>query len=455
MVKKSIEKIQGLLGIKTTRSRNISKHVFRSFVYKGGGILANLMLIPLTIEFLDNENYGVWLTLSSFIAWFSFFDIGLGNGLRNKFAEAKSLNRKEEALGYVSTAYFSIGIISLVFFAAAVLTSLAIDWTVVFNTSSELQKPLHILMPVVFGTFAIRLIATLMISIYTADQHHSINDFITFITAAGSLLLIWILTKTTTSSLLLFGIVFSVFPVLILIALNRIGFSNRFKEFKPRRSYFKKTYFKEIFGLGVNFFIIQIALVAMFSTDNIIITQIFSPEAVVPYNIAYKYMGISSMVFTMVLVPYWSSITEAYTKGEIEWIRNAVKNLTGFAAIAVAMIFVMILASPYVYRLWLGELVTVPMKLTIAMAVFFTITILYAPFNYFINGIGKIKLHTITFVIGAVFNIPLSILLAKNANLGVEGVIVATSICIFPNLILFPVQYHKIISNTASGIWNK
>jgi O-antigen/teichoic acid export membrane protein len=450
-----INKIQANLGIHSNRSKNITKHVFWSFIYKGGSIIANFLLVPLTIKFLDTENYGIWLTLSSFIAWFTFFDIGLGHGLRNKFAEAKTNGDNELAKGYVSTAYFTIGAICLVFLVVSLVASYNIDWTKIFNTSNALKDQLELLMPVVFGCFGLRLIFTLITSVYTADQHHSMQGKVSFIIALGSLLLIWILTKTAESSLLFFGILFSLFPVLILFVLNLYAFSTKYKQFKPQWLYVKKEYFKDIFGLGINFFIIQISVIVMFSTDNLIITQLFSPEAVVPYNIAYKYMGISSMVFTMVLVPYWSSITVAYVKEEFDWIKNAMKNLIKFAITAVILIVIMVLIAPYVYNIWIGNLVIIPTALTICMAIYFTVTVLYAPFNYFINGIGKIKLHMYSFAIGAMINIPLSIVLVEYTTLGVEGVIIATIICILPNLIIFPMQYIKLINNTATGIWNK
>lgn len=429
--------------------------MFRSFLYKGGAILANLLLVPLSIAFLDNENYGIWLTLSSFIAWFTFFDIGLGHGLRNKFAEAKSQGDSERAIGYVSTAYFAIGTIGILFLIVSILVSYFVDWTVIFNTSNALRAPLQLLMPIVFGSFALRLIFTLIISIYTADQNHSMQSKVSFITAVGSLLLIWMLTYTTESSLLLFGALFSVFPVLVLLGLQIYGFSTRFEKYRPRLKYVKREYFRDIFGLGVSFFVIQISVIAMFSTDNFIITQLFNPESVVPYNIAYKYLGLGLMAFDMILMPYWSSITVAYAKGEISWIRKSIKNLMKFALAAVVLIFIMVLISPYIYKLWLGELVSVPFLLTGIIALYFVITVLYSPFNYFINGIGKIKLHMYSFGIGALLNIPLSIFLVRYVGLGVEGVMLATIICIFPNLILFPMQYFKIINNTATGIWNK
>ena len=89
------------------------------------------------------------------------------------------------------------------------------------------------------------------------------------------------------------------------------------------------------------------------------------------------------------------------------------------------------------------------------MAVFFGVTLTYAPYNFFINGIGKIRLHMYSFGIGAILNIPLSIVLVKYMALGVEGVIIASIICVLPNLLLFPMQYFKLINKKASGIWNK
>ena len=60
-----------------------------------------------------------------------------------------------------------------------------------------------------------------------------------------------------------------------------------------------------------------------------------------------------------------------------------------------------------------------------------------------------------SFAIGALLNIPLSVVLVKYTVLGVEGVIIATIICVLPNLMLFPIQYSKLINKTANGIWNK
>ncbi len=454
-MKNLILKLYEKAGIRSTRTKNITKHVLLSFVYKGGSIIANFLLVPLTIKYLDNENYGIWLTLSSFIAWFSFLDIGLGHGLRNKFAEAKAKGDIELARGYVSTAYYTIGSICLILTALAILISYNINWTKVFNTSEELHVQLQLLVPIVFGCFGLQLIVQLITTIYTADLKPSVQGMISFITATTSLLAIWLLTYTNKSSLLLFGIIFSLLPVIILFTLNLYAFSNRYKDYKPKRLFWKKHYFKDIFGLGVNFFVIQFSMIVLYTTDNFIITQLFGPKEVVPYNIAYKYLGISSMFFIMILTPYWSSVTEAIAKNEFDWIKKSMKTLIKLAILTVFLIFLMVFIAPLFYKIWIGDLVAIPFNLTISMAIFYSISVLFAPFNYFINGIGKIKLHMYSFAIAALLNLPLSIILVKYVNLGIEGVIIATIICILPNVVLFPIQYFRLMNKTARGIWNK
>src|SRR6266542_424892 len=87
------------------RSIQVKKNILTSFLAKGGTIAINLFLVRITIDYVSPLQYGVWLTLSSIIAWFSFFDIGFGNGLKNKLTEAIAKNDYLLARQYVSSTY--------------------------------------------------------------------------------------------------------------------------------------------------------------------------------------------------------------------------------------------------------------------------------------------------------------------------------------------------------------
>ena len=45
-------------------------------IFKGGTILISLILVPMTLSYLNPYEYGIWLTLSSTLAWIYTFDIG-------------------------------------------------------------------------------------------------------------------------------------------------------------------------------------------------------------------------------------------------------------------------------------------------------------------------------------------------------------------------------------------
>lgn len=57
-------------------------------------------------------------------------------------------------------------------------------------------------------------------------------------------------------------------------------------------------------GLGLKFFIIQIATVVLYETSNLIIAQLFGPAQVTPYNVAGKYFGIIPMVMGIIMTPF-------------------------------------------------------------------------------------------------------------------------------------------------------
>src|SRR6476620_8275245 len=103
--------IKGFISKGHQRSVKAKKNIVVSFFLKGISIAISLIFVPLTINYINPSRYGIWLTLSSIVSWFSFFDIGLSQGLRNKFAEAKAKGDDTLAQVYVSTTYAILAII--------------------------------------------------------------------------------------------------------------------------------------------------------------------------------------------------------------------------------------------------------------------------------------------------------------------------------------------------------
>ncbi len=454
-MKQKVNIFYSKVGIKSDRTKKITKNVFISFLFKGGSIIINFLLVPITINYLDIENYGIWLTLTSFISWFSFFDIGLGNGLRNKFAEAKAKGDIALARGYVSSAYFTIGAISFSIFILFLIFNFFIDWTLIFNTSKSLKNDLGHLMLIVFGFFGLQMVVNLITTIYSADQQPSMQGKINFFTQLGTLIIIWIMTKTCENSLFMFGLVFSAFPFVILFWLNWFSFNNKYKSFKPSLVLWKREYLNDIFGLGFKFFIIQFAGIVIYSTDSLIISNMLSPQDVVPFHMVFKYFSISTMIFSIISTPYWSGFTEAYANNDKQWINNSIKVLVKFSLLFIIGCFILLFCSKWVYQFWIGEKVYIPLSLSILMMVYFIQVLFITPFTMYINGTGKILIQTLQGIFSALINIPLSIYFIKHFNMGSSGVILATIISLIPSLILAPIQTWKLTKGTAINLFNK
>jgi len=437
------------------RSQNIKKNIIYSFLIKGGSIVVSFVLVPLTLGYLGAKDYGIWLTLSSVVAWFGFFDIGLGNGLRNKFAEALARGDKLLARSYVSTTYFGLSAIFGLVWIIFLIVSFFVNWNSVFNAGADHSSNLHVLVMFVFSLFLIRFVLKLLSVIITADQKPAISNTFDPISNVLSLVVIYVLTLTTKGSLMYLGLAVTASPVVVLLAASFIFFGRAYRDYRPSVAFVKLSQFRELTGLGFQFFLIQIAVLVIFSTDNMIITQVLGPEQVTPYNIAYKYFNAITMAFAIIMNPLWSAYTQAYTLNDTGWIRNITRKLTRFWLLIALAVVVMIVVSGKFYAVWVGKNIEIPFAITLFMGLFILISTWNNVYIYFINGTGKIRLQLYSSVISAALNIPVSVYFARDLHMGAAGVILATCVCLFPGTILAPVQYFKIINNSASGIWAK
>jgi O-antigen/teichoic acid export membrane protein len=201
------------------------------------------------------------------------------------------------------------------------------------------------------------------------------------------------------------------------------------------------------------FFIIQIGALVLFQTDNIVITQLFGPNEVTTFNVAYKLFSVIVMAFTIIMTPFWSAFTDAYTKGDVDWINivlNKIKKIWLLFTVASVFLFI---ASPFIYKLWLHGKVAIPVSLSLAMMLYVIATCWQTIYVFFLNGIGKLRLQLYLVVITSIINIPIAIFLGK--FMGVAGITYSNLLMFIIMGILFYIQTNKLLNKTATGIYNK
>jgi O-antigen/teichoic acid export membrane protein len=438
-----------------SRSVKARKHILVSFFIKSVSIVIGFVFVPLLLHYLGAVEYGIWLTLSSIIAWVSYFDIGLGNGLRNRFAESLAKGEHQMARIYVSTTYAGLSLIFGAFFLIFLVINPFLSWHEILKAPLSLEHELNTLVIITVVFFLLRFTLKLISMIIAADQRPAISNTFDPLASIISLIVILLLIKFAKPSLLNLGIVLGAAPALVLSIATVYFFRKDYKLYSPSIKLVNFKYFKDLTGLGIKFFIIQIAVVITMFTNNLIITQVVGPEAVASYNIAYKYFGILLMLFTIISNTYWSAYTEAYIKKDFGWIRRVTGNLVkGWFGILLVLTLMLTFAKPF-YLIWVGDEIEIPFQLSAITALFIAIYIWYIIFIYFINGTGKITLQLYVSVAVAIMNIPISIFFASVLGMGTTGVILGSCVTYLPGAIIAPIQYLKIISGRDTGIWGK
>lgn len=439
---------------KTDRSKEAVKNIALSFAAKAVSIICSLMIVSLTINYVNPTQYGIWLTLSSIIGWVHFFDLGIGNGFRNKFAEAKAHGDTIIARKYVSTTYLMISLIVAFVFLVIMSINHFINWSTVLRVNETYSDELSKIFVVISAFFCLNMVVSLLGTLLTADQKPGVGAIIGGLGQVVSLAVIYILTKVSQGSLMKLALYFSGVPCLIwLIASVYMYSSTKYKEYLPKVEYFDKSLIKDILGLGVQFFFIGLAMILVFQIINIVISRELGPEYVTEYNIAYKYFSISHMIIAIIVNPFWSAFTDAYQKKDIVWMKNIKRKLEHIWALSSIAIVLMLAISGIVYKYWIGDEVTIPIQTSVVLAIFFISNNLAATYLNLINGIGYIKIQLIIYIIISVISWPAMTI--GGQLFGIVGIVTIPTICVTAQWIFGKIQLEKVLNGTVSGIWSK
>ena len=437
------------------RTRNVGQNVFASFAIRGASILIGLIMVRITLDYLDQEEYGIWITLSSIVGWLNFFDIGLGHGLRNRFAESIAKGELGKAQKYVSTTYFILSMIGLVVIVVFSALNPFIDWGNILNVNNKLElvNKISILAMIVVSVFCMKIVFGLISIVLIADQKPAKSSFLDLIGQLVSIILVILINTYSKGSILLYGIAVAGSPLLILIFANIWYFNTVYKQYRPRISQFEFGLSRSLFNLGTKFFIIQIAAIVLYQTNNIIIAQLLGPSEVIPYNISYKYFSIINMVFFIILNPFWSAFTEAWTKKEYVWIKKAMSRLFKIWLFVLIFGLILLVVSPLIFEAWIGDKVLIPFYMSLQVFIWLILNSWTGMFSHLLNGIGKIKLQLVLSIGIALINIPLAVLLGR--SFGIHGILLSNIILALIGSIIYPIQSKLIVSQKATGLWNE
>jgi len=427
------------------RSKNINKQIVFSFVLKFIAMALGFLIIPKTLHILGNDQYGIWLTILSIVSWLVSFDVGIGNGLRNKLTESLAVNDYELACKYISTGYFALAAIGGFIILTVSIIMPFINWNEVFNTKLisdlVLSKTMYIITIAVIINFVVIIVNQVM----NAFQLTAYTNVVSILHSAFFLFMLKYMSNI--EDLYSITKAYSLCLVISGLLVSALFYYNR-REYIPRLKWIDISKVHDILKLGGSFFIIQIATIIMFSISNIMIIQLLSPNDVSVYNVIFRLFSILTLTFSIIITPYWSAFTEANKKGDFKWIKKSIFNLHILLGLSILGAVILIIFHQIILDLWLGKDKIVPgYMLSIIIAVYSVVLNWSNIYSHFLNGIGILRMQTIVAVIQAVLVIPSCLFFTNVLKLGLVGVVLSMVVCMLPFAILGPVVTYKKLNS--------
>ncbi|WP_299017534.1 oligosaccharide flippase family protein [uncultured Polaribacter sp.] len=427
------------------KNKKLNSNVFYSLLSKSVGLCLSFITIPIALKYLGQESYGLWITIFGIVNWINFFDFGLGHGLRNKLSEALAIRDKDKIKLIIQTGYSSVIFIAFLAFLLSIPFIYNINWNGLMNTSvitnSTFVSLIFFTALYVFLSFVLNLIKP----IFYAYEQPQFVGYLNVIQQLLFLLGILYLSNKYLSNLIFFSHAYGISMFISAFILSFIFFSNK-KEFIPRKFTLKSIKSTGILNLGLSFFVIQISILVLQSSDNIIITSFLGPGEVVPYSIVLKLFSVSTMLYGAVFLnSLRSSITHANKIKDFKYLKIIKKKIVIGFFVGICLNIILYIFFDPILAIWLDDRnVFIPHGLKNLMLIYSIMLIWNGSFIVYLNALSEIRGQLIISVFQAIINIPLSIILIEYTNFGSKGVIFATIICLIPMSIYAPIKCLRI-----------
>ncbi|WP_147294309.1 MATE family efflux transporter [Pontibacter diazotrophicus] len=361
------------------------------------------MLVPLLLKGLGAEKYGVWQTALSVISLGSLLNFGLGNGLRNLITQLIIKGESDHiSIAVWATVKTMSKIVLVALFLIIPLFLLYFSPSMLFANNSITGSEVTNSITIFIFFFLINLVLGLSNSIALGFNKSYLTGFVQALYIAGCYLALLIFNRFQMLNLISVAIIFGGFQSILYL----IFFFYQTCLFKINVK-FKGSYsLSETYNLSGKFFLVQVLSLLYLLIDNFVISRSLGAETTGEYSIVNRVFFTLINVFSILLIQFWSSVTEAQERKETLWITKALK-LLFLASIGVFIVSLIVsYFKDWLLGLWLEDNYTVITSLTFYLFAVYTLThCINAIFINLQNGLGELKLQIFSTLIALIIYI--------------------------------------------------
>jgi O-antigen/teichoic acid export membrane protein len=412
-----------------TRANERHRRILWSTLASVGARLASVATtffsVPLTLNYLGSERFGMWLMLSSFLSLLSFADLGIGNGLLTRVAAASGRDDKLGIREDVASAYAALGLASVGMIALFWSIFPVVQWGQLFNVADKVALAEAGAAAAVFATcFALSIPAQIAAKVQTGLQGGYVPALWQ---CGGNLIGLAAVLAAIHFELGLPWLVLAFMgsPLAANAAFSLTFFLVQHPELRFRWQDISSRAATQIIRTGWIFLVLQIVAAASYSTDPLLISHLLGPELVPAYSVPAQMFSALGLIISMALAPLWPAYGEAISRADHRWAhKTLLRSLVASVIVAGIGAALIAILAPTLLRLWVGPAIQAGPALLLGLAAWRVLDAAGNAVGMFLNGAQAIRLQAIVAVLSGMGILALKFLLIP--AWGVAGGIWAT-----------------------------
>ena len=423
---------------------NLKNNISISIVFQALAMLFVFLQVPISLNYLGDNSYGIWITYFNLILLFASFDFGISNGIRNELAKAFSLKDKSLINSILSNALFFQFSFSILFlFVGLLVNHIYFTSNIISNNSLQIYQ----LIIIILIGFSVDYFFRIAQVINTSFQKAFITPFIFALNNLMTFMAIFILHKYNVvffeDRLLTIAVFFSFIPFVNNLCLFLYSFLKTFNIYKLSINLIDKKVLLHVSKKGIGFFYIQIGMFLFLQLNNFYILNWISPVEVSRLSIADKYFGLITVFGSVILFPLWSKFTQKDQQKDYKWIKNIYKKIDYIFIIVFVLGLIQLLFFNFFKNIWIGDKLDIEFHLLFLILTKHIFTLYNSSYCYYLNGTNNLSLQIKLYFLLGIINFPISYFLVK--ELGLVGILILPNIGLIIMSYFMRKQVFKII----------
>ncbi len=354
-------------------------------------MLVMVISVSLTVPYLGQERFGIWMTIASFGGLLTFLDLGIGNAINNHVARCAASESPEKLSRAVTGGLGLIAAIALPVTILLLILASTIPWEhIVKLTTPGATRELResaILFVIIFG---INLIGSSIQKVFSGLQMGYVVNIATIIASLSTIAALWVATQANAGIPLLLAITFGFQSIAAYFLLPILFARNLIKPAKFREFFLSE--YRPLLSLGTLFLVLQVGTMAVFGVDALIIAHKLGAEEVAVYSITLRLFQFVTSPVAIINTPLWSAYADASARKDFSYIQSTLKNsLMAVLAITIVGGTIIVAFGNQISIFWTSGKIVLPTAFLIAFAIWIIIESCGSSLAMLLNGCQIIK----------------------------------------------------------------